>query len=282
MKYKLLLSILFSVTSVLLPQEVDCKYHSIQWFPGHLNIQPFTANVLEARSGFVFFTNKSNLQLNAGSSQDVFNYKNKNDEFSFGADIFTFTRLRSTKEFKFPVETIDYLFGINLGYKTIRSNWEKGIRFRLSHISTHQVDGDYDSSLALNWRNNRVPIVYSREFIEIIPYVKYEDLRLYAGFTYLFHVLPSNINKYIYQTGFDYYYVNCKLPFSPFAAYDLKIEKREVKYTGNNNISTGIKFGSPSGKGFSIYYSYVSGYSVHGQLYNEKEKYSAIGINLDL
>lgn len=258
----------------------DNNYKTV-WFPGKLLVHSFTANVLEARSGFDFFIDKSNLQLNAGSTQDIVHYNSVCDSFSLGADIFTYTRLRSTKEFKFPVETIDYLFGINFGYKMRLKLSEAGFRIRISHISTHQVDGDYDSSLVANWRNNRVPFVYSREFIEFMPYIEYEFFRAYAGFTYIFHTIPSNLNRCLYQIGFDKFYVNSILPFTPFTAYDLKFEKREGRYAGNNNIRIGAKFGKYAGKGFSLYYSFVSGYSIHGQLYNIKEKYSSIGINLD-
>ena len=252
-----------------------------EWFPGALLIPSFTANVLEARSGFDFFVDKSNLQLNAGSTQDIVHYNSKNEKYSLGADIFTYTRLRSTKEFKFPVETIDYLFGVNFGYERQITSYKAGFRIRISHISTHQVDGDYDETLTANWRNSRVPFVYSREFMEFMPYIEYEQLRVYTGFTYIFHTIPSNLSRCLYQIGFDKYYVNSCLPFSPFAAYDLKFEKREGKYAGNNNLRIGAKFGKYNGKGFSVYYSFVSGYSIHGQLYNIKEKYSSIGINLD-
>jgi hypothetical protein len=252
-----------------------------EWFPGKLLVPAFTANVLEARSGFDFFIDKSNLQLNAGSTQDIVQYNSKIESYSLGADIFTYTRLRSTKEFKFPVETIDYLFGLNFGYRRALKSSYVGFRVRISHISTHQVDGDYDSSLVLNWRNGRTPFVYSREFVEFMPYFEYEQLRAYAGFTYIFHTIPSNLNRCLYQIGFDKFYVNSVLPFTPFTAYDLKLEKREGQFAGNNNIRIGAKFGKYDGKGFSIYYSFVSGYSIHGQLYNIKEKYSSIGINLD-
>lgn len=280
---KLFFLFLWSASMVYCQDEnIISQKNKIEWFPTKLNIQPFTANQLEAKSGFNFFTNKSNLQLNVGSSFEFVNLIYMKKEFSFGADIFTFTRLRSTNEFKFPVETIDYLFGINFGYKNQSQVIERGFRIRLSHISTHLVDGSYDTTNDLKWRNNRVPIVYSREFIEVIPYVKYENFRIYAGFTYLFHTIPLNMDKNIYQAGFDYFYNSGILPFAPFLAYDLKMEKRYLKYTGNNNFSAGVKFGDYSAKGLSIFYSYISGYSIHGQLFDLKERYSSIGINLDI
>ena len=117
-----------------------------QWkhelFPSDINIQPFTANFLEPKAGFLFSTDKNQLRLDISTSRDIVHWSDENEMISIGADVFTFTRLRSTDDFKFPVETIDYLFGFNAGYKKkICNDNEFGFRFRLSHISAHLVDG---------------------------------------------------------------------------------------------------------------------------------------------
>ena len=39
-----------------------------------------------------------------------------NSKLSFGADLFTYTLLRSQSDFHFPVDAVDYLFGVNFGY----------------------------------------------------------------------------------------------------------------------------------------------------------------------
>lgn len=253
-----------------------------EFFPSDLNIQPFTANFLEPKAGFLFSTDKNQLRLDISTSRDIIHWMNDNEMISIGADIFTFTRLRSTDNFKFPVETIDYLFGINAGYKKeiCRGN-EIGLRFRLSHISTHLVDGQYDASNQ-NWRNGRDPFVYSKEFIELFPYYRTGNLRAYAGFTYIFHIIPKELKKVNLQLGFDYFAtkIGIKL-FTPFIAYDFKLSGVE-KYVGNNIFSAGIKFGDWKSKGLSLYYSYISGKSIHGQLYDLNENYSNIGFNFEL
>ena len=121
-----------------------------QWqhdlFPSDLNIQPFTANILEPKAGFLFSMDNNKLRLDISTSRDIIKWYDDDETISIGADLFTFTRLRSTDNFKFPVETIDYLFGLNAGYKKqAEENREYGIRFRLSHISAHLVDGQYDA-----------------------------------------------------------------------------------------------------------------------------------------
>ena len=87
-----------------------------EWFPAELNIQPFTSNLLEPRNGFMFALDEDWLRLDIGTSRDILQLKSGEETFSFGADFFTFTRLRSNDNFKFPVETIDFFFGINGGF----------------------------------------------------------------------------------------------------------------------------------------------------------------------
>jgi len=262
------------INSKLISQTKD------EWFPAELNIQPFTANFLEPKAGFAYHFGKSQLRLDIGTSSDVYRFENGERTFSFGADLFTYTRLRGEKEFHFPVETIDYLFGINFGCKKSKSGSEYGFRFRLSHISAHLVDGQFDTGIE-NWRNGRRPQVYSREFIELFPFYRIGGARVYAGFTYLVHVSPGKIGKDIYQLGFDYYLIDFCKYFTPFAAYDFKVSKIE-KYSGNNIISAGIKFGRYDSKGLSILFAYFSGKSIHGEYFDLNEHYSTLGINLDL
>ncbi len=252
-----------------------------EWFPAQLNIQPFTANFIEPRAGFSYLPARKDIELDIGTSSDIYHYINENYVLSFGADLFTYTRLRGESHFYFPVDAVDYLFGINAGYKIHKLNKEYGFRFRLSHISAHFVDGHYDGSLNV-WRNNRKPQVYSREFIELFPFYKINTLRFYIGLTYLFHVTPKDFGKGIYQAGFDYYFNSLiSKNISPFIAYDFKLDNIG-KYFGNNIISAGIKFGKYDSKGFSISFNYFSGKSIHGEYYNINEDYTTVGINLDL
>ena len=257
-----------------------------QWqhelFPSELNIRPFTANFLEPKAGFLITINESRLRLDISTSRDIINWHDDDETISIGADVFTFTRLRSTDNFKFPVETIDYLFGFNGGYKKkVCNDNEYGIRFRLSHISAHLVDGQYDAQ-SQRWLDGRDPFVYSKEFIELFPYYRINTFRGYIGLTYIFHVIPDEIKKGIFQIGFDYFASRFGNDiFTPFVAYDFKLAGNE-KYIGNNVVSAGIKFGKWNQKGLSLYYTYISGKSIHGEYYDVNENYSSIGFNFDL
>lgn len=251
----------------------------VNLFPGELNIQPFSANALEPRIGFLFQVNNNELRLDAGNSLDVINIRNNNSVLSFGADMFTYTLLRGEKDFHFPVDAVDYLFGINAGYKVYQGSSEYGIRTRLSHISAHFVDGHYDKG---QWRDGQAPRVYSREFLELMPYYRINNLRFYAGYTYIYHIDPAYLGKNNYQAGFDFYFKGF-LPdyITPFAAYDIKMIKIN-EYSANHSLNAGLKIGFSRGRGLSIYYSYYSGKSIHGEYFNYNKNYSAVGFNLDI
>jgi len=252
-----------------------------EWFPSDLNIQPFTAHFLEPKAGFQYLFDLEKVRIDIGTSHDIIHWIGEDNSFSFGADFFTYTRARSEVNFKFPVETIDYLFGINGGYKSKSEKSEWGARLRFSHISAHLVDGYYDSE-SESWLNGREPFVYSKEFFELIAYYKIHGVRAYCGVTYNIHIVPDEIKKGIVQAGFDYYIEPLKTSvFIPFIAYNSELTGIG-EYSGNNILAMGIKFGQPTSRGFSILASYFSGKSVHGEFYDLNESYATIGINLDI
>ena len=253
-----------------------------EWFPAELNIQPFTSNLLEPRNGFMFALGEDWLRLDIGTSRDILQLKSGKETISLGADLFTFTRLRSNNNFKFPVETIDFFFGINAGFNKHDGVKEYGLRIRFSHLSAHLVDGRYDVHSS-KWVNGREPFTYSKEFIEFFPYYRISGFRVYLGFTYIFHIIPEIINKGVYQIGFDYYILQFSNgSITPFVAYDFKLNGINDTYFGNNIAKLGMKFGSPLSRGFSILISYISGKSIHGELFDLTENYLNIGFNLDL
>jgi len=247
-------------------------------FPSNLLVQPFTANTLKPKLGFEFKTSKNELNLNIGSSIDIIHYKlDDKSKISIGADLFTYTLLRSQSDFHFPVDAIDYLFGFNFGYS--RNNY--GARLRISHISAHFVDGHYDKNED-EWRDGREPKVYSREFLELIPFYRYKNLRVYAGLTYIFSIDPADIGKDQYQLGIEYFANNLISSYlTPYIAYDFRLINI-YGYTGNNSLEAGIKYGYSKGRGISLYLRYFAGYNIHGEYFDVKEDFTSFGFNLDL
>ena len=276
------INLLFTVLLMLLFNSVSFSQWQSELFPADLNIQPFTANILEPKAGFLFSMDNNKLRLDISTSRDIVKWYDDDETISIGADLFTFTRLRSTDEFKFPVETIDYLFGFNAGYKKqLEGNRELGIRFRLSHISAHLVDGQYDAENQ-EWRERREPFVFSKEFIELFPYYRFNTFRAYVGLTYIFHIIPEEIKQFNAQVGFDYFVTQFGTEnMTPFVSYDFKLAGNET-YVGNNIFSAGVKFGKWNQRGLSLYYTYISGKSIHGEYFDVNENYSAIGLNFEL
>ena len=253
-----------------------------EWFPSNLNIQPFAAHFLEPKTGFQYLFEPEKVRIDIGTSQDIIHWNSKDETFSIGADFFTYTRAHAEADFKFPVETIDYLFGINGGYKFKTEKTEWGARLRFSHISAHLVDGYYDSQTQ-NWIYDYQPFVYSKEFFELIPYYKTQGARIYASLTYMIHIVPTNIVNGIYGAGFDYYATQLNISsFTPYIGYDFELGGYNDTYFGTNIATAGIKFGKPESRGISIFTSYYSGKSVHGEFYTINEDYITIGINFDI
>jgi hypothetical protein len=275
-KKTLLLLMLFLLTHISFPQT------KTEIFPSKLLIQPFTANTLKPKIGFDFQTDKNQLTLNVGTSLDIIHFRKcAKSYYSFGAELFNYTRLRQEANFHFPVDAVDYLFGFTFGYKKIKKQNEYGARLRVSHISAHFVDGHY-SKTQKAWRDNREPRVYSREFFELIPFYKMNNLRLYFGVTYIFSIDPTDIGKDQYQFGFDYFAKNlANENITPYFAYDFRLINI-YSYTGNNSVEAGIKYGYANSKGVSVYLKYFSGYNIHGEYFNVKENYLALGFNFDL
>lgn len=268
-------SLLFLLASLTFAQT------SIAYFPDSLMVAPFTANFLEPKMGFLFTTGKNDLRLDIGNSRDLLHYSHGEGVYaSFGADFFTYTKLRGEKDFHFPVDAVDYLFGFNGSYVIRQEKTEKGLRFRFSHISAHFVDGHFDHRTA-TWRNGMEPRVYSREFIEITPFYKWGELRGYTSFTYLLNVTPDYIKRWIVNAGAEYFYPVQGIPATPFFAVDMRttaLEKIAVSHT----LTLGIKLGKPFEPGLSAMFTYFNGLSIHGEYFDVREKYTSFGINIDL
>ena len=253
-----------------------------EYFPKKLLLQPFAANIFEPRLGFDFNLEKSSVELNISNSVEIYERRNGKVFYAVGADLFTFTRLRREKEFHFPVDAIDYLFGLNFVYLNNTGSFGKGVRVRLSHISAHFADGHFDN-YTHSWHDNLPPVVYSREFIEITPFVVFNDFRFYSTAAYIYHIDPDYLGRDYYQVGFDYFssVFSPAKNLTPFLGYDLRLVHLQ-KYVVAHSIKAGLKFGKRRGRGISLYFSFFSGYSFHGEYFTVKRNIFSVGFNLDI
>ncbi len=254
-----------------------------------LLFKPLTANQLESRLGSFYEFDDNRLRLDIGHSLDLYQFNETNNEnilidksdnsnctARLGGDFFILSRLRSEGRMKFPVETSDFYFGINASCKFLFEDLNFASRLRIAHISSHLVDG-YSSDGEF-WQQ---PFVYSREFIDLVIALQTNNIRPYLGATYIFSTIPENVNKFVPQIGFDFDYNLYKFIYI-MGGYDFKVIGAEnLPNIGCNSLQAGILFNISKNIGISINYYYYSGYSIHGMFYNTKDKYNALGFQIN-
>ncbi len=115
----------------------------------------------------------------------------------FGMEGLIWSRLRSLSDFRFPVETADYFFG---AYE-VWMNPLGPFRLRLSHISSHLVDGA-DSSIVGGSSSH-----YSREFVQVDQAIHREGpgirYRASVGVRYIFHQVTNIEPAIVFPATFD-------------------------------------------------------------------------------
>lgn len=256
---------------------------SYRFFPERNLYIPNFSNPLEAKIETQFFTENNNLELIIGAAKDLFHYQTGWRTVSgFGVEFFNWTRLDRKENFKFPVLAVDYFFGGYLAfrYNGRRIHWLN--RFRVSHISAHLADGSYNIQNS-QW-NERIPFVYSREFVEWNSNIIYKKLRTYFTASYIFHSIPELRSKTITGIGAEALITSFhKNSIHLFAGFDLKFQKYfSNKINSNNNFTAGLIFGNLMNSNFRIAYQYYNGYSLHGEFFMNKDAYSVVSLSLVL
>lgn len=240
-----------------------------------LLFRPLIANPFEPRVGAIFNLNQENLRLDIGTSIDLSTlHKSDSSEIRLGGDFFTYTRLRTAGKFKFPVETSDYFFGVNVSGKSYLFEKPVEWRVRLAHISSHLVDGYSNDDVF-----KKSPFVFSREFLEGVIASKYKDVRFYAGLSYIFSTQPKDISKFVPQFGLDSEFKFYKNIYASLG-YDFKVSSVHSKSRLSAAGQAGFIFKSRMKTGIGIYYYNYSGWSVHGMFYDELISHSGLGFQL--
>lgn len=248
--------------------------------------KPLNASIIESRVGIAKNTTDDYLKLDIGTSLDIIGLKEYNSLYSFGVDFFTFSNLRSEPNFKFPVDAIDYLFGINFNYKKpLNKEITLSGRLRISHISSHFEDGHKYSRIDTIF----TPVVYSREFINIAAIFDHKGsknflLRYLIGAEYLFKTIPDDFGTLSGQFGIEFRYA-----FNNWLTYYfsdeirlIKVNSIDDKFNFNNNVETGFRFGFSNKRGLNIFFTYYDGQDYKGQYFNRMTNYKAMGFSVDI
>ena len=252
---------------------------------------PLLADPLEPRIAIMPRLDDDFLQLDIGTSADLL--QSKDGRFAFGIDFATYSLLGTEDNFKFPVDTIDYLFGVSFTWKKPLDKdklpfddfWA---RLRISHISAHFEDGHYDED-AGEWINEEdspfgIPFTYSREFINLVLALSSEDYRVYLGYQYLFHTIPDNISRHSFQAGAE-----LSTPGNTYLAADFKLlpewnrglDKTDG-FHGTWNLQAGWRLTVLGLENVRIAYNYYNGLSRHGMYFYDDESFSSLGLIVDL
>lgn len=265
-------------------EDVERSESRISLVPHGLLFRPLVANPFEPRVGLSTQIRSNRIMLDIGNSVDLLRLALDGDgsAVTLGTDFFAYTLLRGESNFHFPVDAADFLFGINFNYKGPSSHGPISGRLRISHVSAHFVDGHYDNATA-RWKDSRYPNVYSREFLDGVvacePTSLHNAVRAYLGAIYLFHVNPDNVGRLIGNAGVEIHgellaHTNVYLGYQAAA---MKVAEFALRH----NIQAGGKIGEWNGRGVNAYLSYFSGYALHGEYYDLKENYFALGFLVD-
>lgn len=247
-----------------------------EWMPGSRLFRPLAANVFEPRMAMMYQGADKTYRLDIGGGADLLRIsKNEATEIRLGGEFATWSRLRGEGNFKFPVETTDFWFGIYGASVTRLSDAASlELRARFAHISSHIVDG---------WSGPREPFVYSREFFDLAAALRYGMVRPYAGATILTAVQPANrFGRFIPQVGFDF--IDSSLvgsSVSIIGGWNSHFPVIDGSMRGAHTARLGVKIGNPMGAGVSLTGYWYEGMSIHGMFFDWRDSYLGFGFEFD-
>jgi hypothetical protein len=276
--------LLFCILAVTPPLYTQTGEQSPTSANGRLLFAPLIAHHLEPRVGMSRLVEEERLRLDIGNSIDILRWNDVLDgaTVAAGADFFTWTSLRQEKDFHFPVDAVDYLFGMYASYRrVIGDRTAVAARLRLSHISAHLVDGSYVKE-EQRWRDGQLPRVYSREFVDLVVAVEYRDwLRVYGGGKYIYHIDPPELGQWSPQAGLEASWLRAfDVPtLHGYAAVDARMLDVDG-WDAALNLQLGVKFGAWRGTGVDLFIAYYHGMSQHGEYYDRMWSYWGPGFNI--
>ena len=233
-----------------------------------------TGSFLEPnRFAIVRDQSRERIRLEAGYGSDVI----KIGRTVVGAEGLIWSGLKSLSNFRFPVETADYFFGLYTVY-SLHIEGKRDplpLRLRLSHISSHFVDGTKDT--LIGGSSSR----YSREFIsvetQLVPYSTEDSwFAISAGIKYVFHQVTDVEPALQFPVSIDL------IPrFMPSQSYPfITISTAGSAYFPQYSAALTLRFSTGINTYFDVYGEYHSGatrYGVEGKL---KENGYEFGIKL--
>ena len=193
---------------------------------------------------------------------------------SLGAEALIWSGLKAYSDFRFPVQTADYFFGIYsifplpLWGSDLRP-WR--MRLRISHISSHLVDGA-DSIVGGSSSH------FSREFVSLetlFDETKRNSFRLSIGVKYVFHQVAENEQSFQFPGVLDFILFNDNTT-QLFATLSSAAGPTLAAYSGGltiRHITSWNRFSD-------LYAEYHTGRTKYGALGSLKQDGFEIGIRI--
>ncbi len=287
------MKIILSATLIFLILSIStfsqCDYQFII-FPSGLNFMPLKANNQEAKLGVLYYTSTTNLKVDIGNAVDIFAYETAESQtrFAAGLEFMAYAFSKSYAGKRLQISAVDGFFGGNITYTRQFENDRLLARFRIIHNSAHLVDGSYDADKDL-WVDGKKPIPFTKDFGEItVAHQIYFDsaiLKYYGGLSYATLIRPDELKRYNYNIGFEFAVPNT---FGKAFNNDVNLFLADhffldgtSKYSGSNQLMTGVKFGEWDKKGVVVYASFYSGRDIFSSYYDRKISKFGVGFAVD-
>jgi hypothetical protein len=183
--------------SSLHAQEETISYHwADHWVPLWTELRGSFLEPNQLAAGFDFKPKWYRLEMGYGG--EIM----RSGLVSVGAEGLVWSGLAAYKDFRFPVQTADYFFGLYSVFPI--QIWGENfdplrMRFRLSHISSHLVDG----APAITGGSSSE---YSREFASLeteFDRAEKNNFRLSFGLKYVFHQVTDIEQKFQFPAVLD-------------------------------------------------------------------------------
>ncbi len=282
MKKQILLLIFLNIifTGVLLGGDGSAEY-KFKYSGKDLLFIPQKSDLFENRTGLIQDFSSSKLRLDIAYSPDFIMLSNTKNNFSLGADFHAFGLLfNESEKVILQVAAIDAIFGGHISWKSEFDGYSLSSRFRVIHLSSHLVDGRYDSQKG-TWKDNKTPMAFGREFIDLSFCLEYNNLKFYIGSDYIFRQRPGVLSKFNPETAMEYDIKNIAgNETSLYFSGNLKLSGINSVHILNKTAECGISFNKS--RPLNLFILFYSGANYYGEYHNEMLKYAGIGFSLHL
>ena len=180
-------------------QPADSTRSEWEFLPGAALLPPFPASPEEPRTGIRKEIGTSRMTLSIGGQLDLVEWRPGGDpglRIRAGAQIFMYALTTNYQGLRLQMDAADGYFG---GYLVGRQQGPTSaltLRFRIMHLSSHMLDGNYDPNTG-EWKDGREPVPLSRDFGELLGAYSWLgrnwEVMVYSGLSYATLVRPPEL-----------------------------------------------------------------------------------------